>query len=1078
MAVPDTTIANHLRGTTDDAINITITGPNPPNNLKIGDVVKVKLEIKSQYASIVGTNRGFTAYVHACKSNVSAQNCQPVKVINGTGLSTSGNDTFVVSSSNFQVGNNIIHGLMSYQFLNTQGLPYTRDFEGQINLTVEQSSVSSPTVRVNLRGPCTSVGATGSKLSCIFDIIYIAPSGAINPSSYNIDCGSSGANSGQLTAQSLTSFTCEYNKASAGSPPVTYTGKVEALDAQGNKIPGAETTFTVTIDDKTGHQPGPGSVGESDTGSFFDLFAPIITIVNIVLGVILGILRWVMWFLGTTIFVPLLETTLSLDANSLVTGAVTAGWVYIRDIVNMFFILVLIIIGFGTMLRLESYSYKKLLVNLIMMALLVNFSLVIGRIIIQIADAAQFSFLTLDSSGNIVGVRELFKRLNATQLGSVLDGFRSFFGNISSGADASAALTATFSLFMQFMLELGVIITFAAMAIFMLIRTVVIWALLILSPAAYALAILPATASLANKWWTNFIKYVIFAPLFAFFLKLTEYIYTKGIGINTSAQSLLGDKDLITALNDLSRQQQIDFKTLLELLMLYVLVLGFLWAGLLITKQLGIAGAGAIVGMATKGLMMPLKGTGWLTGAGVGAFGQWYAHKTQMKANAASEQRRTKTAMLWKIASFLNPKTVKEAWQQRTKEKEEEAYGPAVGAMRDTLNRIMPTEWKVRIVPVFNKETGKWEQQTQRLGRKTYFEKIATEQIINKKAKEINEANLSEDERVAVRHGATNWIEAVAAEKALITNRHEDGEAITRMKAEGRAPEDAIYDAVRYQMHVFNDLLRKGLTREQAGEQKMHMSEMAEGQGKLREAGSAETDVDGVIRSAADFEGLRAMARFTGVDGLGRNGEQQFIAKLQEYGVLNGQNEFVDKNGHMVATINNIDDFNRVLQNTENEDDTTGRNLQYELVGARMAANINKRVQRGSAELVAGGIEPAAFLQQKGDGKWGGYTSYGRNLMRRLTPTTAASFIASRAGQGRALRLLGINQKDDGSWDYQNINQETLLETARLNPNIAHAILVKNRMAHTDAQGIETMLHDNGINNIIYDDDRGEWKLT
>mgnify|MGYP001597998492 FL=1 len=39
--------------------------------------------------------------------------------------------------------------------------------------------------------------------------------------------------------------------------------------------------------------------------------------------------------------------------------AVTVGWVMVRDMTNMFFIVVLLIISFGTILGLEHYEYKK-----------------------------------------------------------------------------------------------------------------------------------------------------------------------------------------------------------------------------------------------------------------------------------------------------------------------------------------------------------------------------------------------------------------------------------------------------------------------------------------------------------------------------------------------------------------------------------------------------------------------------------------------------------------------------------------------------------------------------------------------
>ncbi|MHB8903921.1 MAG: hypothetical protein ACYC40_02375, partial [Patescibacteria group bacterium] len=74
---------------------------------------------------------------------------------------------------------------------------------------------------------------------------------------------------------------------------------------------------------------------------------------------------------------------------------VTNGWVIVRDICNMFFVLILLIIAFATILRIEEYNYKKWLPKLILMAILINFSKMICGLLI---DAAQIVMLTFVNS--------------------------------------------------------------------------------------------------------------------------------------------------------------------------------------------------------------------------------------------------------------------------------------------------------------------------------------------------------------------------------------------------------------------------------------------------------------------------------------------------------------------------------------------------------------------------------------------------------------------------------------------------------------------------------------------------------
>ena len=53
--------------------------------------------------------------------------------------------------------------------------------------------------------------------------------------------------------------------------------------------------------------------------------------------------------------------------------AVDIVWRVIRDLSNMFFIIVLIVIAFATMLKLEAYKWQRMLPKLLAMAILINF---------------------------------------------------------------------------------------------------------------------------------------------------------------------------------------------------------------------------------------------------------------------------------------------------------------------------------------------------------------------------------------------------------------------------------------------------------------------------------------------------------------------------------------------------------------------------------------------------------------------------------------------------------------------------------------------------------------------------------
>jgi len=74
-------------------------------------------------------------------------------------------------------------------------------------------------------------------------------------------------------------------------------------------------------------------------------------------------------------------------------AAVQTGWSVVRDICNMFFVLILLVIAFGTILRLQNYRMNRLLGKLIIMIVLVNFSKMIAGFFIDISQVVSMTFV-------------------------------------------------------------------------------------------------------------------------------------------------------------------------------------------------------------------------------------------------------------------------------------------------------------------------------------------------------------------------------------------------------------------------------------------------------------------------------------------------------------------------------------------------------------------------------------------------------------------------------------------------------------------------------------------------------------
>jgi len=88
------------------------------------------------------------------------------------------------------------------------------------------------------------------------------------------------------------------------------------------------------------------------------------------------------------------------------------SWKIMRDFANMFFIIVLIVMAYGTIFNMKGYDFRSLMPRFIIIALLINFSLVIGGLIIDATQVLNNTFLT--AMGDISG--RLGQGLNPTDL--------------------------------------------------------------------------------------------------------------------------------------------------------------------------------------------------------------------------------------------------------------------------------------------------------------------------------------------------------------------------------------------------------------------------------------------------------------------------------------------------------------------------------------------------------------------------------------------------------------------------------------------------------------------------------------
>ena len=134
-------------------------------------------------------------------------------------------------------------------------------------------------------------------------------------------------------------------------------------------------------------QPPPGAEEPQSCGLFDSLVCSILDAFNWVID---GIFRFVAAYTAGLFFSTMVETNRSfgqpgMDVN-IVATAVNIGYPVVLGAANMFFVLILLWIAIATIFDFEQFTARQLLPKLVIAALLINFSLPIGRAFVNLSN--------------------------------------------------------------------------------------------------------------------------------------------------------------------------------------------------------------------------------------------------------------------------------------------------------------------------------------------------------------------------------------------------------------------------------------------------------------------------------------------------------------------------------------------------------------------------------------------------------------------------------------------------------------------------------------------------------------------
>jgi hypothetical protein len=270
---------------------------------------------------------------------------------------------------------------------------------------------------------------------------------------------------------------------------------------------------------------------------------------------------------------------------------VTAGFKLTQGLTNLIFVLAIIIMAFATIFQVEDYSAKRLMVNLIKGAVLVNFSFLIAGAFIDVSNVFTNYFLrdvTADTLGSAFNPQSLLTPADPSKFGIVSTRTNKAYrcspgtpserivytnnpandcpgetaveirnsGNVTSGIETvsigsspDGAIKYRFNinedangwatwfkllqaLLLADLMTLILMIVMIALAIMILARNVTLMVLLIFMPLTWGLRVIPKLSEQADKWWDKFFKSIIFLPTVTFLIFLavttTRVLATSG----------------------------------------------------------------------------------------------------------------------------------------------------------------------------------------------------------------------------------------------------------------------------------------------------------------------------------------------------------------------------------------------------------------------------------------------------------------------------------------------------------------------------------------------------------------------
>jgi hypothetical protein len=269
-----------------------------------------------------------------------------------------------------------------------------------------------------------------------------------------------------------------------------------------------------------------------------------------------------------------LAVKLSLTSLAYGLDFITSGWSMVRDIANMFFILILIYIGVQVMFDAETSGAMKTLAWVVFVALVINFSFFFTRVVIDGGNILTIQFYNaIQPSTTLQNTAINTQAPNAAKYGAAITGF---FGAGGDTKDLTASIMGGLSVqtafsngsfskfkdssgngpatFLSNVVALSTIYIFIGAILFALaaafftagikfvVRIVVLWFTIIVAPMALVAWTVPRFKGYFDRWFDTLIRNAIFYPVvFMFVFLVITQIMGRISGGGSIVTTIFGD---------------------------------------------------------------------------------------------------------------------------------------------------------------------------------------------------------------------------------------------------------------------------------------------------------------------------------------------------------------------------------------------------------------------------------------------------------------------------------------------------------------------------------------------------------